>query len=152
MKEEYKGYEIELNEGWNDKISFSILQNSVEVKDEMKSTALCKEWIDKQLKRKFKRVLLIKVGSDYSGAKRSQNRRIVAGEATSIANIDECWATFEGDRSKNACKDLIIDTPENRKILELAISKINKSESLEEEYDSLKKTTTRLTPDMMEIK
>lgn len=149
MKEEYKGYEIELDEYANP-MCFSITQSLTRLKNKMPTPTSCREWIDKQEKRKFKRIPILRINQNECASK-NKTARLISGEATSLVGVDECWVVFDKDRNKRLCDSVIIFTQENKKIMENIVALKNKIVEMEEEINNLMTTTERLKPDMMEI-
>lgn len=139
---EYKGYKICLT----DYFGIHIMLHDEVVKKQMKSVAACEKWIDDQEKKKFKRVkILFRFGRWASGEESE-------GEATSLADDGAVWLiSKKGERAKKNPYQVLLDTPENRLILDKIRSMNAEINRISEEIDALEESTERLSAEMMII-
>jgi hypothetical protein len=141
METIYKNHTIE----WGDLAGiFSIKKDGIELKRGFRRVSECEEWIDKQLKKKFKRVPVLHV---FGFGSKHVDR--VEGNATSIVDVDYVWVTSKGNRGKVQMKRVWVDNPENREALKIVLEKEKQIESLKDEVREISDKTIRLTAEMM---
>lgn len=140
LKGEYKGYEIQCNGEF-----FTIHKDGCRVNNRTtQSLDKAQEWIDNQLKVKYKRV---KVLLGYMG--RKSGDPFTEAEATSIVEEDSAWVVSEKERGKKWLPIIFVDTPDNRDLIgqirekEISISTLNK------EISDIRAKLITLTPEMM---
>lgn len=145
LKGEYKGYEIGYS---NDFIKFEVSKEGIVVKQSLPTIEKVTEWIDNQLKVKYKRVKVLVEHMGYMS--RKSGDPFTEAIATSIVEEgDSAWVVTEKEKGKKSLQYAFIDTPENRELIgeirekEMAINTLNK------EISDIRAKLVTLTPEMM---
>jgi len=142
MKAEYRGYVIK----WDDYMrKFKIEMDGVVVKDKLQTVDDCKKWIETKTKQKFKRIPVF-IYKGWGG-----ERNIVSGEATSVIDTDYVWVVTSGGRSKENVSGVMVDSPENRILIEQIKSKGADIRRIDGELRALAETLQKITTSMLEI-
>jgi len=139
----YKGYTIE----WNDySCSLLITQHGEKVTNAtFKTVEDCENWIDKQVKRKFKHVPAYKIGNFNGPA-------YITGKVTSLVDNGWCWFISDtGYRSKEPMRDVFPINEFNTDIVKQAESKAAAINVLRTELDKLHAGLLRITSEDCEV-
>lgn len=143
METKYGEYTIR----WNDfQKAFELFLHDTEVKGGIITLDEAQKWIDKKSKEQYRRIPIFYLFG-WGDAE------IEEGEATSIANEREAWIVRKKDKKhqKVSISAVILDTPDNRVLLD-SYAKIRQKEALLiKERERLLKKMSRLTPAAMKV-
>lgn len=147
METKYEGYTIKYDERFDTwEVSDSEGQN-------LKNFVIlseAKKYIDgreaRQSKVKFEKIKILKIKNDYY----DETPEIQEGFITSVIDEEYAWVSFDKAREKKYLTSnydkIILDTPENRKILSKIIDNKSEINKLKKENEALSKTLNHYSP------
>lgn len=146
IKGEYKGYEIH----WIDYEGFRITLDHEVLKEKMQDIESCEKWIDRMLKKKFKRTPVIVRKYNWG------SYEFIEGEVTSIlddgGDKDVWFISKDKKRSKEQLSTVYLDIPENIVLINQIGSLNNKIEAIKEKIKDKVANLRPLRPEDIELK
>ena len=142
LQTEYNGYIIR----WSDlNRRFNVLDKEMEqqtTQKGFKSIADAVEWIGRRSKISYRRVPILARNSQWS----SHEPRC-PGEATSPVDDDQAWLSFANPKSryKEYLHRIWLDTPDNRRLLEMVNERKEQVKNLETQIRGLEESAVKLT-------